>query len=312
MERKIIIFLEINKKEIGQIGSGKKKQTKILDIASLQTLYKQDNIEEILKDYGLVIIDECHHISAFSFERVLKSVRAKYVYGLTATPIRKDGQHPIIYMQCGNVRYRVSNKELKQNKKMEHTVIVKKTNYKYIPKEPKDKILISEILTDVAKCNYRNNIIIQDIKNAVQQNRVPIVLTERVEHLEILKNKLEELNLNIPIVIYKGNMGKKKIEEFKQLIEDADKQNKSRIILATSTSIGEGFDDSRLDTLFLTMPVSWKGRIIQYVGRLHREHIEKTKVIVYDYLDNMKVLDKMYNRRLKGYKVAGYEIFEED
>ena len=311
-KERLSFFLGINKKEIGQIGSGKNKQTKILDIGSLQTLYKQDNIEEVLKDYGLVIIDECHHISAFSFEQVLKNVRAKNVYGLTATPIRKDGQHPIIYMQCGNIRYRVSNKELKQNKEMEHTVIVKKTNYKYIPEEPKDKILISEILTDVAKCNYRNNIIIQDIKNVVQQNRVPIVLTERVEHLEILKNKLEELNLNIPIVIYKGNMGKKKVKEFKQLIEDADKQNKSRIILATSTSIGEGFDDSRLDTLFLTMPVSWKGRIIQYVGRLHREHIEKNKVVVYDYLDNMKVLDKMYNRRLKGYKVAGYEIIEED
>ena len=311
-KERLSFFLGINKKEIGQIGAGKNKQTNILDIGSLQTLYKQDNIDDIVKKYGLVIVDECHHISAFSFEQVLKKIRAKNVYGLTATPIRKDGQHPIIYMQCGRIRYRVSNKELKQNKEMEHSVIVRKTNYKYISEEPKDKILISEILTDVAKCNYRNNIIIQDIKNVVQQNRVPIVLTERVEHLEILKNKLEELNLNIPIVIYKGNMGKKKVKEFKQLIEDADKQNKSRIILATSTSIGEGFDDSRLDTLFLTMPVSWKGRIIQYVGRLHREHIEKNKVVVYDYLDNMKVLDKMYNRRLKGYKVAGYEIIEED
>lgn len=212
-KERLSFFLGINKKEIGQIGSRKNKQTKILDIGSLQTLYKQDNIEEILKDYGLIIIDECHHISAFSFEQVLKNVRAKYVYGLTATPIRKDGQHPIIYMQCGNIRYRVSNKELKQNKEMEHTVIVKKVNYKYIPEEPKDKILISEILTDISKCNYRNNIIIQDIKNVVEQNRVPI---------------------------------------------------------------------------------------------------EKNKVIVYDYLDNMKVLDKMYNRRLKGYKVAGYEIIEED
>lgn len=311
-KERLSFFLEINKKEIGQMGSGKNNQTKILDIGSLQTLYKQDNIAEVLKDYGLVIIDECHHISAFSFEQVLKNVRAKHVYGLTATPIRKDGQHPIIYMQCGNIRYRVSNKELKQNKEMEHTVIVRNTNYKYIPEEPKDKILISEILTDVAKCNYRNDIIIQDIKDVVEQNRVPIVLTERVEHLEILKSKLEALNLNIPIVIYKGNMGKKKIAEFKQLIENADRQNQSRIIIATSTSIGEGFDDSRLDTLFLTMPVSWKGRIIQYVGRLHREHIEKNKVIVYDYLDNMKVLDKMYHKRLKGYKVAGYEIVEEN
>ena len=266
----------------------------------------------MLKDYGLVIVDECHHISAFSFEQVLKNVRAKKVYGLTATPIRKDGQHPIIYMQCGNIRYRVSNKELKQNKEMEHTVIVKKTNYRYIPKEVKDKILISEILTDIAQCDYRNNIIVNDIKDVVEQNRVPIVLTERIEHLEILRNKLEKLNLGVPIVIYKGNMGKKKMKEFKELVINADNEIKTRIILATSTSIGEGFDDSRLDTLFLTMPVSWKGRIIQYVGRLHREHIDKDKVLVYDYLDNMKVLDKMYNRRLKGYKIAGYEIVEDE
>ena len=310
-KERLSFFLGINKKEIGQIGAGKNKQTNVLDIASLQTLYKQDNIDDILKEYGLVIIDECHHISAFSFEQVLKNVRAKYVYGLTATPIRKDGQHPIIYMQCGNIRYRVSNKELKQNKEMEHTVVVKKTNYSYTPTEIKDKISISEILTDIAKSNYRNNIIVKDIKGVVKDGRVPIVLTERVEHLEILKNKIEDLNLNVPIVIYKGNMGKKKLKEINSLIEEADREGNSRIILATSTSIGEGFDDSRLDTLFLTMPVSWKGRIIQYVGRLHREHIEKEKVIVYDYLDNMKVLEKMYSRRIKGYKVAGYEIVEE-
>ena len=116
--------------------------------------------------------------------------------------------------------------------------------------------------------------------------------------------------IEVPVVVYKGNMGKKKTKEIKDIIKEADENNKSRIILATSSSIGEGFDDSRLDTLFLTMPVSWKGRIIQYVGRLHREHEDKEKVIVYDYLDNMKVLEKMYNRRIKGYKMAGYEIIE--
>lgn len=103
-------------------------------------------------------------------------------------------------------------------------------------------------------------------------------------------------------------MGKKKTKEMQDLLREADKEHKPRIILATSSSIGEGFDDNRLDTLFLTMPVSWKGRIIQYVGRLHREHEDKEKVIVYDYLDNMKVLEKMYTRRLKGYKIAGYKI----
>ena len=211
-------------------------------------------------------------------------------------------------MQCGDIRVRVSNKELKQNKEMEHTVIVKKTNYKYIPTEEKDKVQISEILNDMCHNPFRNSIIIEDIKIAIEEGRIPIVLTERVEHLKILKDSLERLE--IPVVIYKGNMGKKKTKEIQDIIKETDKNNKSRIILATSSSIGEGFDDSRLDTLFLTMPVSWKGRIIQYVGRLHREHEDKEKVIVYDYLDNMKVLEKMYNRRLKGYKIAGYEIIE--
>lgn len=307
-KERLAYFLDINKKEIGQVGSGKENLNGRLDVASFQSLFKKDNIEEIVKNYGLVMVDECHHVAAFSFEKVLKAIRSKYVYGLTATPTRKDGWHKIIYMQCGDIRVRVSNKELKQNKEMEHTVIVKKTNYKYIPTEEKDKIQVSEILNDMCHNVFRNSMIIEDINKCVTEGRVPIVLIERVEHLKILKESLE--SLNVPVVVYKGNMGKKKTKEIQDIIKEADASNKPRIILATSSSIGEGFDDSRLDTLFLTMPVSWKGRIIQYVGRLHREHEDKEKVIVYDYLDNMKVLEKMYNRRLKGYKIAGYEIVE--
>ena len=307
-KERLSYFLNINKKDIGQIGASKEKPNGKLDIASFQSLYKKDNLEELVKDYGLVIVDECHHAAAFSFEKVLKAVKSKYVYGLTATPTRKDGWHKIIYMQCGDIRVRVSNKELKQNKEMEHTVIIKKTNYKYMPTEKKEKIQISEILNDMCHNVFRNSMIIEDIKEVIIEGRIPIVLTERVEHLKILKDNLEELN--VPVVIYKGNMGKKKSKEIHDILEEADNNNKPRIILATSSSIGEGFDDSRLDTLFLTMPVSWKGRIIQYVGRLHREHEDKEKVIVYDYLDNMNVLEKMYNRRLKGYKIAGYEIIE--
>ena len=307
-KERLSYFLNINKKEIGQIGSGKEKPNGKLDVASFQSLFKKDNLEELVKDYGLVIVDECHHAAAYSFEKVLKAVRSKHVYGLTATPTRKDGWHKIIYMQCGDIRVRVSHRELKQNKEMEHTVIVKKTNYKYIPTEEKDKIQISEILNDMCHNIFRNSMIIEDINKCILEGRVPIVLTERVEHLKVLKENLE--NLNVPVVAYKGNMGKKKTKEIQDVIDEADKNNKPRIILATSSSIGEEFDDSRLDTLFLTMPVSWKGRIIQYVGRLHREHEDKEKVIVYDYLDNMKVLEKMYNRRLKGYKIAGYEIIE--
>lgn len=277
-------------------------------MASFQSLFKKDNIEEIVKNYGLVIVDECHHVAAFSFEKILKAIRSKYVYGLTATLTRKDGWHKIIYMQCGDIRVRVSNKELKQNKEMEHNVIVKKTNYKYISREEKDKIQIAEILSDMCHNVFRNSLIIEDIGKCISEGRIPIVLTERVEHLNILREQLEYMNF--PVVIYKGNMGKKKTKEIQNIIKEADENNKPRIILATSSSIGEGFDDSRLDTLFLTMPVSWKGRIIQYVERLHREHEDKEKVIVYDYLDNMKVLEKMYNRRIKEYKIAGYEIVE--
>lgn len=307
-KEKLSYFLDINKKEIGQIGASKESLNGKLDVASFQSLFKKDNLEELIKVYGLVIIDECHHVAAYSFEKVLKAVRSKYVYGLTATPTRKDGWHKIIYMQCGNIRVRVSNRELKQNKKMEHEVIVKKTNYKYIPTEEKEKIQISEILNDMCHNTFRNSIIIEDIKKSIEEGRIPIVLTERVEHLKILKESLEKLK--IPIIIYRGKMEKKKTKEIQEIIKEVDEKNRARIILATSSSIGEGFDDSRLDTLFLTMPVSWKGRIIQYVGRLHREHEGKEKVIVYDYLDNMKVLEKMYNRRLKGYKIAGYEIIE--
>ena len=307
-KERLSYFLDISKKDIGQIGASKENPNGKLDVASFQSLFKKDNVEELIKGYGLVIVDECHHVAAFSFENVLKLIKAKYVYGLTATPTRKDGWHKIIYMQCGDIRVRVSNKQLKQNKEMEHTVVVKKTNYKYIPIEEKEKIQISEILNGMCNNVFRNSMIIEDIKKCVNEGRIPIVLTERIEHLKILKEGLNELN--VPVVIYKGNMGRKQAREVQEILKEADDNNKPRIILATSSSIGEGFDDSRLDTLFLTMPVSWKGRIIQYVGRLHREHENKEKVVVYDYLDNMKVLEKMYDRRLKGYRIAGYEIID--
>ena len=306
-KERLSYFLGVDKKDIGQLGANKENLTGNLDVASFQSLFKKDNIEELVKNYGLVIVDECHHVAAFSFAKVLKSIRSRYVYGLTATPTRKDGWHKITYMQCGDIRARISNKGLKQNSGIEHTVVVRKTNYKYLPPEEKYKTKISEILNDMTYNIFRNSLIIEDIKKCIKENRIPLVLTERVKHLNILKEQLDKLG--VPVVIYKGNMGKKKTEEIKSIIRDAD-DNKPRIILATSSSVGEGFDDSRLDTLFLTMPLSWKGRVIQYVGRLHRAHEGKEKVIVYDYLDDMKILEKMYNRRMNGYKIAGYDIIE--
>ena len=312
-KERLSYFLDINKKEIGQIGASKENLNGKLDIASVQSLTKKENMEDLVKNYDLVIVDECHHVAAYGFEQVMKAIRSKYVYGLTATPTRKDGLHKIIYMQCGDIRVRVANRELKQNRKMEHVVIVKNTGYKFIGEEEKQKLQISELLNDMCNNVFRNEIIIEDIKQSVLEGRIPIVLTERVDHLKILKEGLDEKlkGLGIPVVIYKGTMGKKQAVEVQNILREVDEEGRPRIILATSSSIGEGFDDSRLDTLFLTMPVSWKGRIIQYVGRLHREHDGKNKVIVYDYLDNMKVLDKMFERRMRGYKIAGYEVEKE-
>lgn len=307
-KERLSYFLDIDKKEIGQLGAGKNNLNGKLDIASFQTLYKKDNVEELVKGYGLVIIDECHHVAAYSFEEVLKNIKAKYVYGLTATPTRKDGWHKIIYMQCGDIRVRVSSRELKQYKELDRKVVVKNTGYKYSDYTDKEKIKISDILNDIAINVFRNNLILEDIKECIKVGRIPIVLTERIEHLKLLKSGLEDLG--VPVLVYKGSMGKKKKEEFTKTIKEADQNNLPRIILATSSTIGEGFDDSRLDTLFLTMPVSWKGRIVQYVGRINRLHEGKKNVIVYDYLDDMKVLKKMYERRKKGYKIVGYEIEE--
>ena len=308
-KERLSYFLNINKKEIGQIGAGKNNLNGNLDIASFQTLAKKDDLYEIVENYGLVIVDECHHVAAFSFEKILKEIRSKYVYGLTATPVRKDGWHKIIYMQCGDIRVRVRNSQLGNYKEMEHVVIVKNTGYKYIPSEEDEKIDYHEVLNDMCNNVFRNNLIIEDVKKCVLDGRIPIVLTERVEHLNVLKEGLKDLG--VPIVIYKGAMSKKMIKNAKDIIDEADRNNKSRIILATSSCIGEGFDDSRLDTLFLTMPVAWRGRIVQYVGRLHRKCENKYKVIVYDYVDNIKMLSKMYFKRLQGYKSEGYEIINE-
>lgn len=306
-KEKLSFFLDIDKKQIGQIGAGKVKANGRLDVASFQSLYKREDLEEIVSGYGLVIVDECHHVAAFSFEKVLKALRAKYVYGLTATPTRKDGWHKIIFMQCGDIRCRFNNTGIEGNDLLKHKVVVRRTNYKFNPSLATiNDIKISDIFNNMAKDENRNNLIISDIKTCIKEGRTPIVLTERIVHLNILKDKLKELN--IPIIIYKGKMGKRKLDEIKEVINKADANNMPRVILATSSSVGEGFDDSRLDTLFLTMPISWKGRVIQYVGRLNRSYLNKKEVIVYDYLDNMRILNKMFEKRSKGYKMIGYQI----
>ena len=297
-------FLDLPESAIGQIGGGKNKPTGIIDIAVIQSLYRKGEVKDIVADYGQVIIDECHHLPAFSFEQVLKQVKAKFVVGLTATPIRKDGHHPIIMMQCGPIRWRTNAREQAAARPFDHQVIPRTTPFR-LTTESSD-VGIQEIYAALAANERRNKLIIKDIKTALEQDRSPLVLTERIEHLEYLAKRMKKFTKNV--IVMRGGTGVKQRREITEQIA-AIPNSESRIILATGRYVGEGFDDARLDTLFLTMPISWRGTLQQYAGRLHRLYDSKRIVQIYDYVDaKMPILFRMYEKRLKGYEAIGYSI----
>ncbi|MBL0700082.1 MAG: DEAD/DEAH box helicase [Desulfosarcina sp.] len=300
-------FLEFDPKKIGQIGGGKRKPSGLIDVAIIQSISKKGTVDDIVGKYGYLVVDECHHISARSFEIAARQCKAKYVTGLSATVIRKDGHHPIIFMNCGPVRYKVDDRKQAEKRPFNHKVIVRSTNFQ-IPESliNKESLMIHELYAALIIDEKRNQMIVEDVVKAVNKGRIPVVLTERREHLEKLKSLLS-LRVN-NIFAMKGGIGKK---QRKMLAEEMKAVDDERIILATGRYLGEGFDDPGLDTLFLTLPVSWKGTVAQYAGRLHRLHDTKTEVIIYDYADlNVPMLAKMYGRRVSGYKAIGYEINE--
>ena len=301
---RLAMFLGLSTKDIGQIGSGKTTQTGKLDVAVIQSLIRKGEVKNIVSEYGQVIVDECHHVSAFSFERVLRKVKAKYVVGLTATPIRKDGHHPIILMQCGPIRFNVSTKRQAAASALRYEVVPRLTTFS-IPPE-RSGLSIQDIYTALIQDDERNNLVVTDVVHAIENKRFPLVLTERTDHLQLLLEKLQRL---VPhVFVMKGGMGKKQREALAKEIS-AVPEDQQRVIIATGRYIGEGFDDARLDTLFLAMPISWRGTLQQYVGRLHRLHENKQVVRVYDYCDvSVPVLNRMYEKRFKAYKAVGYTV----
>lgn len=304
-QERLSFFLDRPKKLIGTLSQGKNKLTHQIDIAMLQSLSKkEDEMSHGLTTYGQVIIDECHHVSAFSFEKILKKIKAKYILGLTATPIRKDGHHPIIFMQCGPIRYRSNNKS--QIDSCTYQVYIRRTKFK---EQPSNKTTqISDLYSALVINEERNEQIIRDVLSALEDKRKPSLLTERTQHIEWFKNKLYKLIKNI--FILQGGMKIKERQEILKKILDLP-HDTERLIIATGQYIGEGFDDSQLDTLFLTLPISWHGKLQQYVGRLHRFHQHKKNIVVYDYLDDeIPMLHNMYLKRFKKYKAMGYAIYE--
>jgi superfamily II DNA or RNA helicase len=254
--------------------------------------------------YGQVIVDECHHLPAFTFEQVLKCVKAKYVVGLTATPLRKDGHHPIIMMQCGPVRFRETEKKAAAARPFRHIVIPRHTNFK-MPVDLSDAG-IQDVYGFLAHDRDRNDLIFNDLLKVIKMGYSPLVLTERVEHLELFASRLGETVRNV--IVLKGGKGNR---ERKTLVDwmKAIPEREERILIATGRYIGEGFDDARLDTLILAMPISWRGTLQQYAGRLHRLHENKKVVQVYDYVDiGVPILTRMWRKRIRGYKAMGYSI----
>jgi len=300
-------FLNIESRDIGRIGGGRRKPTGNLDVALIQSLVRKGVVDDCVGGYGHLIVDECHHLSAHSFEQVVQRARARYVLGLSATVTRKDGHHPIIFMQCGPVRYRVSAKAEAIRRPFSHTVLVRPTAFQSAVPAPSDKrvefqSLYGELIAD----GSRNRRICDDVIEAVQAGRSPLVLTERNEHLDILANQLAGKIRHV--IVLRGGMGRKQREAI-AAERAAVPAEQDRVLVATGRYIGEGFDDARLDTLFLTLPVSWHGTIAQYSGRLHRLYDGKHEVRVYDYADlNVPMLARMFDRRCRGYEAVGYTI----
>jgi len=303
---RLAAYFALPTNDIGQVGGGKDKRTGLIDVAVIQSLQHKGEIEDSVAEYGHVVVDECHHLSAVTFERVLRAVKAKYVLGLTATPTRKDGHHPIIYMQCGPIRFRLSARKAAETSPFQHKVFPRLTGF--IWSRPENETTIQDVYAALFSDQSRNDLIVHDLVQTLSAGRSPLVLTGRTDHLDYLAEQLRGICSHT--FILRGGMGARQRKKLAESLA-AVPPDEPRVILATGSYLGEGFDDARLDTLLLVTPISWKGTLQQYVGRLHRLHENKTEVQVYDYADvSVPMLVRMYKKRLAGYAALGYAIAE--
>ena len=301
-------FLDITPNKLGVIHGGKKKPTGNIDVALMQSLVRKGLVSDLVANYGHVVVDECHHISAVGFEAIVREAKARYVLGLSATMTRKDGHHPIIFMQCGPVRHRVDAKKQAATRPFDHKVVFRRTKFRLQRSSPDEKPPIHELYARLAQDPVRNDLIFDDILAALEAGRSPVVITERKDHLDTLAGRLSKFAKNV--VVLRGSMGARQSRAATESLATIP-DGAERVLVATGRYLGEGFDDARLDTLFLTMPISWRGTLAQYAGRLHRLHVAKREVIIYDYVDeNEPMLAKMAARREAGYRSLGYRAVQ--
>ncbi|WP_301385139.1 DEAD/DEAH box helicase, partial [uncultured Duncaniella sp.] len=287
-------------KKFGALSSTENSLNGKIDIALLQSCISDNEVKPFVRDYGMVIVDECHHAPAVSFERVLKDVNAKWVYGLTATPIRKDGHQPIIFMQCGEIRYTADSKTQQEQQTFHRLLIPRFTTYRNIS----DDNGYTAIAQSLSEDDTRNQLILDDVRKVLGEGRSPIVLTGLTSHVDYLAEECRKICPNV-IRLVGNDSAKAKRQEMERL--KSIPNTEPLVVVATGKYVGEGFDLPRLDTLMLVLPVSWKGLIAQYTGRLHRDYPGKSEVRIYDYIDlRVPICDSMYKKRLHGYKAVGY------
>ena len=288
---------------IGELCSGKDSLHGLIDIALIQSCLENNEPKPFVRDYGMVIVDECHHVSSVSFEQVLKRVNAHFVYGLTATPIRKDGHQPIIFMQCGKIRYTADAKSQIDRQSFARTLIPRFTTFRNVSPYTQT---YTQTIEAMSADEMRNRLIVEDVKTAINEGRTPIILSNLTFHVCILAEMLQPHATHVVSLV-----GADSAKEKRMAMEKLDKiaASESLVIVATGKYIGEGFDYPRLDTLFLALPISWKGNIAQYAGRLHRDFAGKNEVRIYDYIDiRIPLCDSMYRKRLRGYASVGYGV----
>ena len=303
---RLAAFLGLPAGDIGRIGGGNRKPGGIVDVGMLQSLVRDNAVDDIVADYGHLVVDECHHLSATRFEMVARRAKARYVLGLSATVTRRDGHHPIVFMQCGPIRFRASAKAEARRHPFGHRAILRPTKFRLPDHPDEERPPIQQIYGALADDEIRNALIFDDVLTVLEAGRSPIVLTERKDHANHFAEKLGRFARNV--ILLRGGMGAKQRREIMQRLEETP-DHEERVLVATGRYIGEGFDDARLDTLFLTMPISWRGTLAQYVGRLHRIHPEKREVLVYDYLDDaVPALRRMAAKRIRGYENLGYTV----
>jgi superfamily II DNA or RNA helicase/very-short-patch-repair endonuclease len=304
---RLATFLGVPAKSIGRLGGGRKTLTGRIDVALIQSLVRKGVVHDCVGSYGHLVVDECHHLPASSFELVARRAKARYVTGLSASTTRKDGHQPIIFMQCGPVRFRDNARKQAASRPFTHHVLVRPTGFRAPDLAAADsRAEFQRLYEALTQSPSRNQLICNDVIAAAQAGRFPLVLTERTEHLQILAT---HLSAAIPhIITLRGGLGRKQIRAAMASLAQVP-DNQPRVLLATGRYIGEGFDEPRLDTLFITLPVSWRGTIAQYVGRLHRLHADKHEVQVYDYADlDVPMLARMFDRRCAGYEAVGYTL----